>query len=583
MIQVARSRAASVGLRAPLAACTRVASPAVIHDFDQDGLQTEESYDLVVVGSGPAGASVAAELAGRGLRVCVLESGRPRRTAFADELKQVREDGMHIKEYSRERVLGGASTTWAGLSSPLDDIDFEQRDWVPDSGWPIDRAALEPHYRAAADRYRFPGAELFGANGFAKLRADSALQPSWHSIEEKLFLAAEEPQDFGKEQRAVFEGDDTDVYLDASVIELVSEGGRVVVASIRSSGGREARIAARAFVLATGGIENARLLLLSRGSSPAGLGNGRDQVGRRLMNHPKNYHGIVRLAQPVLELPYYFGCLRDGYAGYAGLRLTEREQRDHSLLNSYVRLEPLFPWSDSEGVEAFVMIVKRFTFLLRAWKHRRRGQVVPLRDYAETGDDSDLQNARKGPLDWLRLAWWIVRDTRAVTAYIYHRVASRAQTPVRRVRLRNFMEMQPDPDNRVTLAEDLDAFGRQLPFVRHAPSELDRKSLIRLHEVLANELHADGIGDLETHLDHADPWPIDQDASHHLGTTRMGNDPETSVVDADLRVHDVPNLYCTGASVFPTSGCANPTFTIVALSIRLAEHLAAELGAEARS
>ena len=547
-------------------------------DFDEHGLRAGTNYDLVIVGSGPAGATVAAELAGSGLRVCVLESGRSKRTAYAEALKDVRSRGIHIKEYSRERVLGGASTTWAGLSSPLDPIDFERRDWVPDSGWPIELSDLEPHYHAAADRYRFPSPAMFGAHGFARLRATSALQPCWERLEEKLFLAAEEPQNFGKEQRAVFEREDTDVYFDASVVELEHEQGRVTGARLRGSSGREAVIPARAFVLATGGIENARLLLLSNG-----LGNAHDQVGRRLMNHPKNYHGILRLAQPLMELPFYFGCLCDGFAGYAGLRLREADQRAQGLLNSYVRFEPLFPWSDSLGVEAFVSLVKRSVFLLRFWKRRHRDEVVHLRDYSETGDDSDLQNARKGFTGRLQLLWWIVRDAPAVSAYLYHRIASRAQTPVRRVRLRNFMEMQPDPDHRVVLSDELDAHGRRLPLVSHAPSALDKHSLVQLHAALAEELRREGIGELESDLEHAEPWPIDQDASHHLGTTRMGSDPRTSVVDAELRVHGTQNLYCSGASVFPTCGCANPTFTIVALSIRLAGHLKATLVAEARA
>lgn len=103
----------------------------MIRDFERDGARADARYDVVVVGSGPAGATVVAELAGRGLSIAVLESGRPRRTAHADALKQVESVGVHVKDYSRERVLGGASTSWAGLSSPLDPIDFRRRDWVP--------------------------------------------------------------------------------------------------------------------------------------------------------------------------------------------------------------------------------------------------------------------------------------------------------------------------------------------------------------------------------------------------------------------------------------------------------------------
>jgi choline dehydrogenase-like flavoprotein len=109
--------------------------------------------------------------------------------------------------------------------------------------------------------------------------------------------------------------------------------------------------------------------------------------------------------------------------------------------------------------------------------------------------------------------------------------------------------------------------------VRHRCTERDRRSLLALHEALAADFARAGVGQLDTDLASANPWPIDQDASHHMGTTRMGTDSATSVTDPNGRVHSVENVYMAGASLFPTSGCANPTFTIVALSIRLARHL----------
>ena len=145
-------------------------------------------------------------------------------------------------------------------------------------------------------------------------------------------------------------------------------------------------------------------------------------------------------------------------------------------------------------------------------------------------------------------------------------------------RVRNFMEMAPDPNNRVTLSDVLDEDGKRLPLVSHRCGELDRRSMVAVHELLEAEVEAAGLGRFESGLDlDASPWPIDRDASHHMGTTRMGADPGTSVVDPNLCVHGLGNLYLSGASVFPTSGCANPTYTIVALSIRLARHLRAAL------
>src|SRR5690606_22521604 len=258
----------------------------------------------------------------------------------------------------------------------------------------------------------------------------------------------------------------------------------------------------------------------------------------------------------------------------AGLRLREDEQEARRVLNAYVRFEPLFPWSDNRGVEAAVLLAKRSGALLGRWKASRRGEVVELRDYAETGDDSDLQNARKGPLEWAGLVGTVVANAVPVARYARARLLDRRGTAVTEVRLRNFLEMAPDPENRVVLDRTVDAYGSPRARVRHRLGELDRRSIVELHAVLEGALERAGVGRLRSDLATADPWPIDEDASHHLGATRMGDDPASSVVDRDLRLHEVENVHVCGGSVFPTAGCANPTFTIVALAIRLAAHLA---------
>ncbi len=538
----------------------------VVFDSKSDGTSVPFEYDVVVIGSGPAGATVARELASSGLRIAVVESGDFETTKDADALKRVISEGIAIKDYSRERVVGGASTTWAGLSSPLDPIDMEVREFVPNSGWPIPRDALLPYYERAR-RYRFAALSRFGPMGFATLRAASRIAPDWRGLDEKVFLACSDPQDFGREQRALYDRPDVDLHLVTTVTSITKVAGdasRAHSVRVVSQGGESREIRGRVFVLATGGIENARLLLLSKDFGDDGLGNAHDQVGRYLMNHPKNYYGILTLKDPVDSLPYFFGCMTEGYAGYAGLRLSEPEQRSRRVLNSYVRFEPL-----------------RSAFFFRNWKDRmQRKGLVELRDYSETGDDSALQNEKKSALAWLSLPFVILFDLRSVLWYLWYRVVARSKPRVKRVRLRNFMEMEPRPENRVLLASganERDRFGNPLPLVRHQVSEQDKRSLIELHRVLRDEFVRTGVGSLDGDLETEPQWPIDQDASHHLGTTRMGRDPKTSVVDPNCRVHGVQNVFLAGGSVFPTSGCANPTFTIVALSIRLADHLKSDV------
>jgi choline dehydrogenase-like flavoprotein len=544
----------------------------MLHDLSAHCPATLPEVDLCIIGSGPAGATLLSELAGKGLSIAVLESGRLATSAYGDRLRATESDGIAIKSWSRERVLGGASTTWAGLSRPFDPIDFAPRPWLGAGGWPVERAELLEHY-AAATRYRFPKLSHYAADGFAALRERGPRQPTWEALEEKVFLAADPPQNFGKEQRAAFERPDVATYLDATVVELHGARGRLQYARIRTRRGEERRLGARAFVLACGGLENARLLLVSRSLGEHGLGNERDQVGRYLMNHPKNYHGLLHLEPPLRSLPYYFGCLWRGFAGYGGLALAEREQERRGLLNSYVRFEPLFPWSDSEGVESLVALTKKTKFALAAFKRSKRGELIELRDYSETGDDSELQNERRDAFGYAKLFGNVLGDLPKVSRYAAFRLQGRKAPLIHRARLRNFLEMEPRADNRVLLSARTDVHGLPIPLVRHRCSELDRRTLIELHAQLERELPRAGFGRLETSIARAEPWPIDQDASHHMGTTRMGRDPASSVLDPDLRVHELENLWVAGASTFPTSGCANPTFTLVALSIRLARHL----------
>lgn len=540
-------------------------------------------YDVCIVGAGPAGIALAHSLSDMPLRVCVVESGGQSKTAFGDTLRRTESDGIDIKLDSRERVLGGTSTRWAGLSSPLDAIDFATRSWVPGSGWPIDRTELVPYYERASTLFRFPKWDHFGGIDWLPAAADRL--PRWTGLEAKTFLAADPPQDFGTEFGGVFDGPHVDVVLRATVAGVDGRQGAAHATGvvIRLPDGSSASIDARVTVLAAGGIENARLLLVSRFGCAAGLGNDRDQVGRRFMNHPKATYGVIDLATAQGPLPGYFGFLYPGlgYAGYVGLRLTALEQERQSVLNSYVRFEPVFDWSDDPGVDALVRFVKARASFMRFFRTLKRDEVVELRSYAETGDDQDLPDgpARSGAMHRLRE---IVHHRRSVVRYLRARLTVAGGPLVTSIRLRNFMEMAPDPDNRVALSESLDALGSPIARVTHRCGDLDRRSLVALHRRLEREVAEAGWGRLRTGLS-ADlaPWPIRVDASHHLGATRMGADPSTSVVDKDLRLHTTDSVYVVGGSVFPTSGCANPTYTIVALALRLGDHLRQRLRAPA--
>jgi choline dehydrogenase-like flavoprotein len=127
------------------------------------------------------------------------------------------------------------------------------------------------------------------------------------------------------------------------------------------------------------------------------------------------------------------------------------------------------------------------------------------------------------------------------------------------------------------LSDRRDVLGHPLARLEWSIGELDRRTGRALHATLDEDFRARGFGRVASPLlvGSDDPWPIARDASHHMGTTRMGIDPSTSVVDADCRVHGIENLFVAGSSVFATAGYANPTLTIVALALRLGDHLSA--------
>jgi hypothetical protein len=200
------------------------------------------------------------------IAICILESGQATPTTFSDGLRDLDSRGIAIKTTSRERDLGGSSSTWSGLCAPFDDIDLLDRSWVPNSGWPISGSTLLKYYERAAERYRLPAPSRFSPGWWDDIFDDGGVKPNWTLLETKMFVASTPPQRFGVEKLDFIDGTRIRLLLDSSVVRL--EGNpvtnQITHAVVRNSEGRESFIRARIFVLACGGIENARLLLVSR-------------------------------------------------------------------------------------------------------------------------------------------------------------------------------------------------------------------------------------------------------------------------------------------------------------------------------
>jgi choline dehydrogenase-like flavoprotein len=517
----------------------------VIDDFRTYDSGATLDTDLCVVGSGAAGIALAREFLGSGVRVLVVESGGLDPHAATDRLNEGENVG-HLPiglTAGRSRVFGGTTRLWAGQCVPLDDVDFEARPWVPHSGWPIHRRDLDPFYERA-ERVMHIAGEVYDERLYARFGIrPPALDPA--KLAHRSTVYTPRP-DLGTTYRTQFERSrNVRVLLHASVTRLAANESRSAVshAELRALDGKSARVAARAFVLCGGGIENARLLLLSDG-----LGNAYDLVGRFFQDHPNSRAAVVESDNPACLQDPYSLLYKGRFRYYPKVRLAPELQRSQEVLNCAAMVNSDF--GDQSGIEA----------AKRIYRALRRGE-------------RPRQLAREGRL----MAGDVVRIA-AMTHRRYVRGLS-PTSPNSTMWLQTYAEQAPNRDSRVLLSEKRDPLGVPLARVDWRLTELDRRTAaamattvaseftrLRLGRVHVGEWLTNGRGEWAQHL---------YDAYHHMGTTRMSEDPALGVVDRECQVHGIGGLYVAGSSVFPTSGYANPTLTIVALALRLADRLKA--------
>lgn len=508
--------------------------------------------DICIVGGGAAGITLALELANAGRRICLLESGGPK--------YELRTQGLYGGEISgdlrtelretRLACLGGSTHVWAGWCRPLDPCDFETRDWIEGSGWPFGASELRPFYARAHEMCGLGDPDYDAASWERRLgnhrlpvSGDEFLSSVFHVSRVRFGTAFGPTLARAAQIRAL-------LHANALRLVLAPDSERVARVEVGTLNGRRFDVVARTFVLAAGGIENARLLLLSGDSPERSIGNAHDLVGRCFMEHGFVEAGFLRLADPRQSLVFYFPQrFRSGGRKHmirAVLAPTPAVRHRERLLGCAIFFRP---WYEADPV----FEAPEVKAMLEVWDGLR-GRAVPGRLAERTARMS--------------------RAPRKLLTALCRRLFARPR-PQASWRLRAALECTPDRGNRVTLSGRRDALDRPLPHVRWCLGELDIHSVRRAHQLLDVRVRKDGLGRIEPRLqDDADSWRAAVDSGkHHMGTTRMHVDPRRGVVDANSRVHGIANLYVAGGSVFPTAGFANPTLTIVALAARLAAHL----------
>ncbi|MFD1686903.1 GMC family oxidoreductase [Halobellus litoreus] len=516
--------------------------------------------DVCVVGSGPAGALVAHRLAEQGSDVVVLEAGP--RFDFANRREQQErhirpgmEDpwemggprdayttaGRHYPlNAARVKGVGGSTLHWQGMVMRLHERDFEMetRHGVG-VDWPIDYEDLRPYYVEAEralgvagamdNPYAPPREEPFPLSAFPPSYSDSLFAEACERLGIDMHSVPNARNSEPYDGRAACQGYGTcrpvcpsgaKYTAESHVEKAESTGARLIdrapvqrlehdaagdaveAAVYATPDGTEHRQPARRFVLACGGVENARLLLLSESEQyPDGLANTSNAVGRFFMDHL--------------------------FAG-AGGRLDEPTRQNHV---GFITSECHQFYDDEDPVEG-----TKLEFL----NYAGPSPVIEAL-HAETWGDELLEQLRE--------------------SYGTH------------IAMGGLVEQLPDAENRITL--DLnrrDDHGNPVPHVEWSLADRTKRAIRRANDVQHAILEELGV-DIE--------WTVGPDATgpayHQMGTTRMGTDPTSSVVDAECRTHDLSNLWIVGSSVFPTGGAMNPTLTIAALSLRAAASLSASL------
>lgn len=512
---------------------------------DGEALESE----VCIIGAGAAGITIARELAGSPFRVILLEGGgfgldRDTQSLYQGEIGA---RPYFPLEDCRLRFFGGSTNHWGGWCRPLDPMDFEARPWIPFSGWPFGREVLDPYYERAQPICQI-GPFQYAARQWSDAATSGLLPLDEARVETRMFQFSPRTN-FGEAYRAdVLDADNITTLLHSSALDLetTEEARRVRSVRVGTLEGNEFRVTARTFVLAAGGIANAQVLLASRGTMPRGLGNGDDFVGRFFMEHPHHNRAALFLpSRRSTDLGFYEPWSHGGTSVAGTLFLPDEVREREQILSvnaSFHRTNPQVP----DGYSSFRHLAREFRG--GQWPEDFRshlGKVIRGLDDVAGGL---VDRFRGGPEPAYVLSWR--------------------------------SEQAPNPISRVRLTDETDALGMPRVRLEWRLTDLDLNTLRTAELLMAQEIGRAGVGRLRLPEDDGTrPWADDLvGGSHHMGTTRMTRDPRLGVVDENCRLHGTPNLFVAGSSVFPTGGSANPTLTIVALALRIADHLREELG-----
>lgn len=530
--------------------------------------------DICIVGAGAAGISMALELEEVGINVLLLESGGFKEDKKTQDLYRgmVNDEAMHSPtDKYRQRKFGGTTTTWGGRCMPFDPIDFEVRDYIPQSGWPIKSNDLSEFY-SKANKYLEAGFYCYDA----KKTFPPCAKPMFKGFESEAFSTEglerfSCPTNLGKRYQHRFEQSRSiSLLLNANVIaiELNTEGSDVDFLQIATLSNDSFKVKAKHYVLAMGGIETTRLMLASNSIHKNGIANQYDVLGRFYMCHIAANVGRLKINGSTDNVQHGYEVSPEGIYCRRRIQLSEKKQKELGVSNMVARLH--FPKitdpAHKSGILSGLFMAKNF-ISYEYGKRLNDGEKSTLKLYVQ-----HFGNILTDPVNTIKfLTHWFTKRTCVERKYPSVILPNKTN----QFSLEVHAEQFPNKDSRMYLSDKKDALGMPQIVVDWQYLNEDVEAIKKTLTLFASEIAQNNIGSFEFDIDNLESELMRYGAygGHHIGTTRMGNDSSTSIVDKNCQVHGVSNLYIASSSVFPTSSQANPTLTITAIALRLAAYL----------
>ncbi len=487
--------------------------------------------DLCIIGAGAAGISMALEWMNTPYKVILLEGGGFEYEQAMQNLYKGKTTGQryYALDSARLHYFGGTTGHWSGYCAPFDTIDFEERDWIPHSGWPIKREDLDPFYSRAQPLLDL-GPYHYDLAYWQQQDAGLKSLPFDPAVVTNKMWQFSPPTRFGKKYKdTIVNAPNIHLYTYANVTQIAANEPvtQVTEVTVKNLAGKQHTVRAKYFVMACCSIQNARMLLASNQQVPNGLGNDHDLVGRYFMEHVEIKSAELWLTQPEFLKLYAMDFGKTRYR--AEIAISAETQQKHKILNGTASLLPL-------------EIARQQQPMIDIWTGN---QDQRQRNLAKLADNENKVNAKNG--------------------YRSYELFTR-------------IEQAPNPNSRVTLDTETDALGVRRAMLHWELTPLEKRSIRTIYEIIGQQLGIASKGRVRL-MDYLQDendnrWPeFTGGGWHHMGTTRMSADPKQGVVDANCKIHSLQNLYVAGAACYATAAAPNPTLTVVALTLRLSDHL----------